>query len=84
MKGMSSTDFGKLSCNGAGKAPGNSPALPRVGLPAQISDAAPSLAVSFKKSRRLIIVPSRYSPFSVGDDDSMTPAGELDGAGPHT
>jgi transposase InsO family protein len=65
MKGMSSTDFGKLSCNGGGKAPCNSPALPRVGLPSQISDAAPSLAVSFKKSRRLIIVPSRYSPLSV-------------------
>jgi transposase InsO family protein len=61
-EGMSSTAFGKLSCNGAGKAPDNSPALAGVGLLAQISDAAPSLAVGFKKR---LIVPSRYSPLSV-------------------
>jgi Integrase core domain len=62
-EGMSSTAFGKLSCNGAGKAPDNSPALAGVGLLAQISDAAPSLAVGFKK--RLIIVRSRHSPLTV-------------------
>src|SRR5580704_11075009 len=84
MKGIFSTDFGKSSGNGAGKAPGNSAALPCTALPAKISDTAPALAVIFRKSRRLIIIHSKHSCFlcfRVGDGDSMTEGGGLHSAG---